>query len=313
VAEVLVNILITGAAGFLGTHLIDRLTEDGHRIEKLDIALMGPSGEPRGPNLLRWITWGPTDIRDDALLKRQGDVCHKGSIDACVHLAAIASPNICGQDPETAWSTNVMGTYNVLSMCQRVGVKKFVFLSSAHCYGISPKYLPTDEEHPLSLLDCYTSTKIAGEKIVKQFWRNHGLSYVTLRLFNAYGRGQSSEYFMGRKLKEAREGGPVVMRTPLEDVTKDWVHVSDVVEAIVLAIKTEYVGPLNIGTGVETRLKDIAQRIADGFGVPLVGEDTGDPGPTRMCSDSRRAHQLGWTPKVKLEDGLDRLIKETRG
>src|SRR5271157_297809 len=197
-------------------------------------------------------------------------------------------------------------------MCARLKIRRVIFFSSAHVYGISPKYMPTDETHPLALLDVYTSTKIMGEKICELFYSYHGLSYTAFRLYNAYGIGQSPDYFIGMKLAQAKAGGPLTLRTQVADVTKDWIHVSDVVAATVSAVDSGYVGPLNIGTGQETSLKTIAAAISERFGLPLVPEDSNDPGPTRMCCDNRRAKQvLRWEPKIPFSDGLTELILST--
>jgi UDP-glucose 4-epimerase len=283
------RVLVIGSEGFIGKHLVPELDDDVVCVDEVR------SGAATG-----------ADIRQplDSLELPKG-------ITACVHLAAVASPRIAQEDPARAWGVNVLGTHNVLKLCQRAGIRKVVFLSSAHVYGISPKYMPSDETHPLALHDTYTTTKILGEQLCELFYRNHGISYTTLRLFNGYGPGQSPDYFMGQKLKQSQTG-KVTLRGSL--VTKDWVYVDDVVDAIVRATKTEYVGPLNIGTGVETNLFTIAAQIARAYGATLdVLQDDNDPGPTRMCADNRRAKDvLGWSPRVALEEGLARTIEASR-
>jgi len=294
------TILVTGAAGFIGSHLIPSLIDHGYDVVALDIAPMDhlPCSHLQ------------CDIRDAKAMAAAP--LKLANIDACVHLAAIAAPNKCKEDPALAWTTNVQGTHNVLSLCSQLGIRRMVFFSSAHVYGISPRYMPTDEGHPLALQELYTTTKIVGEQLCELFYTNHGVSYTTFRLFNAYGKGQSQDYFLGMKLAQAKAGGPVTMRTKVADVTKDWIHVSDVVDATLSALQTEYVGPLNIGTGLETPLKLIAEAIAKGFNMPLVPENSDDPGPTRMCCDNRRARAtLKWEPKIPFSDGLAELISST--
>jgi nucleoside-diphosphate-sugar epimerase len=167
--------------------------------------------------------------------------------------------------------------------------------------------MPTDEWHPLSLLDTYTTTKIAGEKLCELFHSNYGISTTCLRLFNAYGPNQSKDYFIGAKIQQAKSGGPVSLMNG--DVTKDWVWVEDVVEAIIRAAKTDYVGPINIGTSVETNLRQIATQISESFGVKLVPDPAVDVGPTRMkCNGDRAKDVLRWESKVSFAEGLQRLI-----
>lgn len=299
------KILVTGAAGFIGQHLVRRLSD-----------MHGPYAQPVGldvkeihHDVRRGSTDFQTDIRDVSAMKQvtkfmAGD---DEGIDACVHLAAVAAPRQAEADPQLAWETNVRGTFNVLTFCRELGIRKFVFMSSAHVYGISPRYMPTDEQHPLSLLDTYTVTKIAGEKLCELFHSNYGISTTWLRLFNAYGPGQSKDYFVGVKIQQAKAGGPVTLMNG--DVTKDWIWVEDVVEAIIRAAKTDYVGPINIGTGVETNLRQIATQISDSFGVKLVPDPAVDVGPTRMmCNGGRAKEVLRWEPKVSFKDGLQRLI-----
>ena len=300
------NILVTGATGFIGTHLVKRLWDDGHRVTRLDIRPMGISTALNREGAMV-VTCPPTDIRDDLALR---EFERWGAFDACVHLAAIASPVACGEDPSLAYETNVRGTDNVLGLCRRLGVKRVVFPSSAHVYGISPKYLPTDETHLRSMLDVYTRTKVLGEDLCDLYWQNHGLSYAALRFYNVFGPAQSESYFIGRKIAEARRGGPVEMRRPLADVTKDFVWVEDVVDAIVRAIGSDYVGPVNVGTGVETRLRDVVDAVASAHSVEVREVDEGGGGPSRMAADIGRAKLvLGWEPKVRFYDGLARLME----
>lgn len=297
------KILITGAAGFIGTKLADRLVGMGHEVFGLDKVSM-----EHLPLRVHKIS---CDIRLDETV---GEVSKflRGEVDACVHLAAVAAPRQAEADPSLAWETNVRGTQNVLMLCRSSGIKKVVFASSAHVYGISPKYLPTDEEHPLSLLDTYTVTKIMGEKLCQLHHDNYGLSTTVLRLFNAYGPGQSKDYFLGVKLAQAAAGGPVTIMNG--SVTKDWVWIDDVVSAMVLALATKFVGPLNIGTGVETSLREMALQISTSFDRGPLKEDVSqDFGPTRMCCDYDRAEDvLGWMPTVFVPEGLKLLADAAR-
>lgn len=300
------NVVVTGAAGFIGQHLTDHLQKEGHTITGIDLRQMMIYGF-RGD-----IT---SDVTMDAIadVVKEGGVASPfgGKVDAIIHLAAVASPLIAQRDPVRAWSTNVHGTQNVLQLAFKVGCPRVIFFSSAHVYGISPKYLPTDENHPLALHDTYTTTKIIGEQLCRLYYENHGVAYTILRLWNAYGPGQSPDYFIGKKIAQASSEGQVTLRN--ENVTKDWVHVSDVVRATSMALKSGYVGPLNVGTGRETSLREIANAIAREFDVRVVKEDVPDEGPTRMCCDrSRIRNTIGWEPTVTFEEGLSDLISKSR-
>ncbi len=149
-------------------------------------------------------------------------------------------------------------------MALESGAKKVVFASSAHVYGISPRYLSTDETHPLWLQNNYTLTKILGEHLCQLYYDNHGLSYTALRLYNAYGPGQANGYFIPDQLAKAQVGGFELRGS---NVTKDWIYIDDTADAFVKALTTSFVGPVNIDTGNETFLGTIASIIAKAYEV----------------------------------------------
>jgi nucleoside-diphosphate-sugar epimerase len=273
------RVLVTGAAGFIGKPLCNLLMQQGHDVLGWDL----PDHD---------ITQ-PCDWRGQAL-------------DAVLHLAAIASPPLCDKDPALAFRVNVLGTHNMLKLAVAAGAKRFVLASSAHVYGISPLYLPTDERAPRSVFDTYTTTKLLSEHLCQLFWDNYGLSYASIRLFNGYGPGQQLGYFIADKIQQAKAGN---FELRGHQVTKDWVYIDDVARAYCLALQSPFVGVVNIGTGIETNLETIAKRIAHAFGVELNIQKTSSQ-PTRMCADRHRAEQvLGWKPEVSLEEGIARTIK----
>ena len=276
------KVCVTGAAGFLGRHVCAALEAHGHEVIGLDIS--HPASTVRFPWLVRDITHPLPPV----------------PVDAVIHLAAVANPRESDLNPTKAFGVNVNGTYQVLKMTLESGARKVVFSSSAHVYDIPPKYLPTDEVHPLRLNNTYTTTKLLGEELCHLYFENHGLSYTTLRLYNAYGPGQALGYFIPDQIAKAGAG-----RIDLQggNTTKDWVYVLDVARAFVLAVETAFVGPLNIGTGKETELADIACLIADATGATF--RYTRLPNATRMCADIARARRvLGWEPTTSIEEGL---------
>lgn len=313
-------ILVTGAAGFIGHHLVPRILED-EDVVGLDVNGEGMNDLTQfGSAIIGDGSFTPIvgDITDEArmnavagelsaLVKGYG----KKKIEACIHLAAIASPPIAQKDPTRAWATNVQGTHNVLQLLRKVECPKVVFFSSAHVYGISPKYMPTDESHPLALLDTYTTTKIMGEELFRLFYENHGIGYTTLRLWNAYGMGQSKDYFLGVKIAQALAGKLTIRNG---GVTKDWIHITDVVRATIAAYKSSYVGPLNVGTGIETNLRTIVDMLSKAFGgLEVVEENVETDGPSRMqCDNTRIKRTLGWEPKVRFGSGLAALVEEAK-
>lgn len=278
------RVMVTGSAGFIGKHVVKALTEAGHRVIPLDIG----------------IPWVQADITQP--LPRIPDV------DAVIHLAALSHPRQCDDNPGKAFDINIQGTHNVLKMALASGAKKVVFSSSAHVYDIPPRYLPTDELHPLRLNNTYTTTKLLGEQLCQLFYENHGLSYTVLRLFNAYGPGQAQGYFIPDMIAKAKTG---FIELRGGETTKDWVYIEDVARAFLLALETPYVGHINIGTGVETTLSAIVGVICDAASIPYTTSFT--PNDTRMCADNTRAKRvLGWEPRTSIWEGLDATINAAK-
>lgn len=284
------KVLCTGAAGFLGQAVCVALKEAGHEAIGLDITKQ--THTPR--------------IEADITKPLSKDLFGVVGLDAVVHMAAIAAPRTCDADPTLAYDVNVNGTHQVLKLAVESGAKKFVFMSSAHVYGISPRYLPTDEQHPLHPQETYTTTKILGEKLCELYHENYGLSYTTLRLFNAYGPGQLPGYFIPDMILKAKAGGITLNGG---ETAKDFVYVDDVASAVLAAIETPYVGPVNIGSGLQMSLSAVAQMISSHYRdaehcIRNVGKGT------QMQADWSRAKRiLGWHPNVDLMSGLDATIK----
>lgn len=275
------KVLVTGASGFIGRHVVKALWKRSHEVLTMDCV-------------------GQVDYVAD-ITKPLAPI---PELDAVIHLAALSHPRECDADPARAFTINVNGTHQVLKMALASGARKVVFASSAHVYDIPPKYLPSDEVEPLRLNNTYTTTKILGEQLCELYYQNHGLNYTVLRLFNAYGEDQALGYFIPDMVAKAKAGS-IELNGAL--TTKDWVHVDDVARAFCMALETPFVGPVNVGTGIETNLDTIAEAIARAYGAVY----TSAPGSkdTRMCADIARARRvLGWQPEITLEDGLDAIL-----
>lgn len=291
------RILVTGAAGFLGSHIAKGLAQEGHEIYGLDT--------DKGYDSWRVAT-------EDGIEMLVADITRPWSlqqvppVDAVIHLAAIAAPRECDANPSLAYNVNVNGTQQVLQWAHRCGATRFVLASSAHVYGVSPKYLPTDERGPLWLQDSYTITKILGEHLCHLYYDNHGLNSTILRLFNTYGPGQTAGYFVPDMIQKAQTG---TIELKGAGVTKDFIYVDDVVRAFCAALHNPSAVTLNIGTGRESTLESVAAYIARKMGASLNLVPYDRSQDTRMqCDPAKAKRVLGWEPSVSLEEGLDATI-----
>lgn len=292
--------LISGASGFVGSYVIPLLIENGADVYALDTAAGFSSGNLK--EFERRMTMLEGDITNFSDLQSI-----QKRVDYIIHLAAIAAPRQCDDHPAKAFDVNVRGTFNVLKFAAQCHARKFLFASTAHVYGISPKYMPTDERHPLALQDTYTTTKIIGESLCQLFYGNHNLAYTSVRLFNSYWPRQSLDYFIPSMIKQGYEG-KILLRG--RNVTKDFVYITDVADAYLRALLSDYIGEINIGSGAQTSLETVARYIAKALGAELAFAETQDKGPTYMQSDVSRAKTvLGWNPSTPLETGLDQTIK----
>ena len=291
------TVLITGAGGFIGSNLIPQLVRADYNVIAID------NNITKLTNLNADCNKVEVDITNRESMSKFAVGLN---IDSVVHLAAIAAPRYAEEHPDLTFNVNVQGTYAVLKLAKSADVQRVVFMSSAHVYGISPKYMPTDETHPLYLLDTYTTSKVLGENLCQLFYENHNLSYLALRLFNGYGPDQQEGYFIPDMIAKAKKGDITLKGG---HVTKDFVYIDDIIDAILKSLDSKYVGSLNVGTGVQTTLRDVAQHIGDAFGRKVTCVETDDKGATHMQADIGKVISvLDWRPKVNIDVGLQRAI-----
>jgi nucleoside-diphosphate-sugar epimerase len=222
------------------------------------------------------------------------------------HLAAIAAPPQCNSQTKLAYEVNVLGTHNVLRFANSHNVRRFLLTSSAHVYGISPRYMPTPEVQPVWVQnDIYIATKILDEYLVRLFYENYSMPYATIRLFNSYGPRQTPDYFVSAKITEALDTGKIFLHGRY--VKKDFVYIEDVVDAYIKVLESDFVGEMNIGSGVSTSLETVAKYIAKSLKADLSYAD-GNTGTSMQADVSRAKKVLNWEPRISLEKGLDLTI-----
>src|SRR3989338_3166061 len=295
------KVLVTGGAGFIGSHLVDALVEQGAHITAIDNLHTGNI-----KNIVHnadKINFKGVDILNSEAVNKAME-----GQDYVFHLAAIADPRECDSCPEFTFQVNVAGTFNILSTAYKSGVKKVVFMSTAHLYG-NPKYLPIDEKHPLGAYNVYTFSKKAGEDLCEFFLSKYKLPVMYFRLFNVFGPRQNPSFFIPTMITQAIQKGKMELWT--DKPTRDFVFIEDVVNASMMGALSEYIGgAINIGSGNEHKEGDMAKVVADSLGVEMTFLNKEVTGPMRLCCDNRKAQDvLSWKPKTSLPDGLKKTTE----
>ncbi|QSG05106.1 NAD-dependent epimerase/dehydratase family protein [Halapricum desulfuricans] len=295
------TILITGGAGFIGSHIADTLTTDN------DVTVLDDLSSGSRENVPDDATFIEGDVRDDDTLKNAA-----ADADLIFHEAAIVSVEQSIDQPQRCQDVNLGGTLAVLETARREDAR-VVFASSAAIYG-EPTVVPIDEAEPTAPASPYGIDKCGADQYVRTYHDLYGLETVALRYFNVYGPGQTGGDYSGVISifrEQARNGDPITVDGDGSQ-TRDFVHVEDVVRANLLAATTDAVGTAyNIGTGTEMSIQTLAetvQSIAD-TDSPIVH---GEPRPgdiDRSCADVTRARkQLGYKPEISLGEGLRTLF-----
>lgn len=305
------RVLVTGADGFIGSHLVERLVEEGAAVTALcQYNSNGSWG---------WIDELPAEVTADIEV-RLGDVRDPRSVETAVdgsdlvfHLAALVSIPYSYEAPASFVETNVMGTLHVLEACRRLGVGRLVHTSTSEVYG-TPATLPITEDHPLQGQSPYSATKIAADKLVEAWVDSFAIPAVVLRPFNTYGPRQSARAVIPTILSQLLTGQSEVRLGNLE-TTRDFTFVTDAVDGFVRAGTRDLPSGelVQLGTRRDVSVRSLVGLAASVLGVSarIVVDDQrirpADSEVLRLRSDPSRAERLlGWSPAVTLEDGLIR-------
>lgn len=297
--------LVTGGAGFIGSHLTELLLSEGHHVTVLDHLeegreenLSACKDNPR----LKLVT---ADLRD-----REALMPHFHEIDWVFHLAAKAAVIASILKPQLYFDMNVAGTLNVLECARHCGVKKVLYAASSSCYG-TPKTLPTDEAAPISTEFPYALTKYLGEELVMHWEKVFQVPAISLRLFNVYGpRAQTQNAYgavFGVFLSQKLHDEPL---TIVGDGTqeRDFVYVTDVARAFYAAAQSPLSGEIfNVGSGTSYSMNHLAHLISDR--IDYIPKRPCDPPKT--CADiSKIKRLLKWEPQMPFEEGVSHLLEE---
>lgn len=302
------KVLVTGGAGFIGSHMVDALIKGGHKVSIVDDLSTGKEA-----NINKKSTFHKMSIND----KKLEDVIKKEKPEIVTHLAAQISVKASMQDPIADAHTNVIGSLNLLNLCHKYGVKRFIFSSTGGALYGEPEYLPCDEDHHIQPLSGYGVAKRSIEMYLLAYGPVWGLPFVILRYANVYGPRQDPlgeagvvAIFARRMLK----GKPVTINGTGEQ-SRDFIYVSDVVRANLAALEKGTGGLYNIGTGKGTSVNQIFAHLKKATGYKLAAKHgtviPGEVGNIYLKS-AKAKKELGWSPAVSLIDGLQNTVEYIR-
>lgn len=297
------RVLITGGVGFIGTHLCRALVAAGKQVLCLDIR------KPEKRNKVEGVHYIQGDIRTQEVQ----DIVARYQADTVFHLAAHIDNLASMEDPLMDASHNISGTLNILQGVRRAGRGKVIFASSCAVYGNQEQF-PTHESAELQLGSPYGLSKRTAEQYLDLYYKHFGVPYIALRKANVYGPGQDASretgvitVFTSRLLA----GQPVAIYNDGES-TRDYMHIEDTVDAYLRASESDYVGVLNIGTGVQVSTKQVFHLVKNVVGVDIQEEYREDVKDAVRFSgiDARKAQEvLGWKPRVVFEDGVEKTVE----
>ncbi len=306
------KILVTGAAGFIGSHLVERLVREGSSVR----AFVHYNSQNRWGNLelisrdiLDKVEIFPGDIQDPFSVRKAVEGC-----DVVFHLASLIAIPYSYVAPQSYVTTNVLGAINVMQACRELEVRKVVHTSTSECYGTA-RYVPIDESHPLQGQSPYSASKIGADMVAESYYRSFGVPVAIIRPFNTYGPRQSARAVIPTIITQVLSGERVRLGnlTP----TRDLNFVEDTVAGFIkVAESPDSVGEvINIGSGKEISIGDLAKKIMNLMGKPveIIGESQRIR-PERseverlLCDNAKARKLIGWSPSVSLDEGLSRTI-----
>ncbi|HZR79195.1 MAG TPA: GDP-mannose 4,6-dehydratase [Chthoniobacterales bacterium] len=307
------RILVTGGAGFIGSHLVERLLRDGHEVVIVDdfndfydprIKRANISGFERKVRLHE------IDLRDAGKI---GDLFRSEKVEAIFHLAARAGVRPSIQQPELYYDTNLAGTLHLLEGARTSGIERFIFVSSSSVYGAAKKIPFSEEEHLTQTLSPYAATKIGGEFLCSTYSHLYKMRIVALRYFTVYGARQRPDLAIHQFTRKIAAGEAI---DQFGDGTtrRDYTYIDDIIQGTIAALK--YDGPafdvFNLGESDTIELKDLISAIENALGkkakINRLPEQPGDMPLT--CADISKARKLlRYDPQTKFQDGLPKFVE----
>jgi UDP-glucuronate decarboxylase len=303
------RILVTGGAGFIGSHLIDRLMNDGHEVICLDNFYTG-----KKHNLLQWL-----DNPNFELIRHDITEPIRLEVDQVYHLACPASPVHYQYNPIKTVKTNVIGTLNMLGLAKRVKAR-FLLASTSEVYG-DPEVHPQTEDYrgsvnPIGIRSCYDEGKRMAETLAFDYYRENKVEIRVARIFNTYGPRmlENDGRVVSNFVAQALRGVPLTVYGEGQQ-TRSFCYVSDLVNGLMRLMNGEHTGPINLGNPDEYTILELAQAVQNLINPdaqikfePLPADD-----PRRRRPDITKAQTLlDWEPTIPLQDGLKLMIEDFR-
>ena len=309
----LMRILVTGGAGFIGSHLVEKLLVAGHEVVIVDD--FNDFYDPR----IKWaniagfakdLTVCHVDIRDGAAVR---SLFHREKVDAIAHLAARAGVRPSIQLPHLYYDTNVIGTLHLLEAARVIGVERFIFASSSSVYGASTTVPFSEDQHLTQTLSPYAATKVAGEFLCSSYSHLYQMRVVALRYFTVYGPRQRPDLAIHQFTRRIY-AGQAIDQFGDGSTRRDYTYIDDVIQGTMAALK--YEGPrydiFNLGESETIQLRELISALENALGkkakINRLPEQPGDMPLT--CADISKARKLlGYNPTMKFSEGLPRFVK----
>jgi UDP-glucose 4-epimerase len=302
------NTIVTGAAGFIGSHLVKRLLTDGHRVVAVDNFSRGITEYTGVMGFPERLTTIKCDIRNCGRLGKKVF----NHADWVFHLAGRSGSAASINDPQLFHDVNVNGTVQLLNTIRNFRIRKFIYPASASCYG-NPEKIPTPESQPVAITDPYSLTKYTAEQYIKTWGDLYRVPWISLRLFNVYGDRilKSGNYgpVLSLFLTQKRQNLPFTVSGDGSQ-SRDFIYISDVSDAMIMAAKSDVTGGIfNVGSGTSNSIKTLAELLEGP--VKYIPLRPGEPDVTR-ADISKIKKLIGWKPKVNFIDGISMVLQSYR-
>jgi UDP-glucuronate 4-epimerase len=306
------RVLVTGGAGFIGSHLVESLLAAGH-----EVAILDDFNDYYDPQIKRAniaavsknVAIHAVDLRDAAAVR---NVFHGQKFDTIVHLAARAGVRPSIQHPQLYYDVNVGGTLHLLEAARLIGVERFIFASSSSVYGVSNTVPFSEDLHLTQTISPYAATKIAGEFLCSTFSHLYQMRVVALRFFTVYGARQRPDLAIHQFTKKI-QAGQAIQQFGDGSTRRDYTYIDDIIQGVMASLN--YDGPLfdlfNLGESETVQLKELIAAIEKVLGKKAkINELPEQPGDVPLtCADISKAKKLlGYNPKTKLHEGLPKFV-----